>query len=140
MNVLLSIRPEFIRMISSGEKKYEFRKTIFRRTDIRKVIVYATAPVSRVVGEFEIESILFDEVHSLWEETKLHAGIDKKYFFEYFTEKEKGYAIKIKNYEEYSKSRKLDDVYHSVPPQSFAYIDETKTESKFGIQQISTLL
>lgn len=123
MNVLLSIKPQFVDMIFSGQKKYEYRKTIFKRKDITRVVVYATAPISRVVGEFEIESILFDEVNSLWEETKTHAGIDKKFFFEYFTEKEKGYAIKIKNYEQYSKARKLDDVYHTVPPQSFAYIE-----------------
>ncbi|KIL39598.1 hypothetical protein SD70_18890 [Gordoniibacillus kamchatkensis] len=123
MNVLLSIKPEFVNKIFSGQKKYEYRKTIFKRKDINIVVVYATAPISRVVGEFEIESILFDDVNSLWEETKTHSGIDEQFFFEYFTEKEKGYAIKIKNYERYSKSRKLGDVYHSVPPQSFAYIE-----------------
>jgi Uncharacterized conserved protein len=123
MNVLLSIKPEFVNKIFSGDKKYEYRKTIFKRKDINKVVVYATAPISRIVGEFEIESILFDDVNSLWEETKAHSGIDKEFFFEYFTEKEKGYAIKIKSYEKYQRSRELGDVYYSVPPQSFAYID-----------------
>jgi predicted transcriptional regulator len=123
MNVLLSIKPEFVNKIFSGQKKYEYRKTIFKREGVTRVVIYATAPISRVVGEFEIESILFDNVNSLWEETKIHAGIDKQFFFEYFTEREKGYAIKIKSYEQYSKTRKLTDVYHSVPPQSFAYID-----------------
>ncbi len=123
MNVLLSIKPEFVDMIFSGHKKYEYRKTIFKRKDISRVVIYATAPVSSVVGEFEIESILFDDVNMLWEETKMHAGIDENFFFEYFTEREKGYAIKIKSYEQYTKARKLNDIYHSVPPQSFAYID-----------------
>jgi predicted transcriptional regulator len=123
MNVLLSIKPEFVNKIFSGQKKYEYRKTIFKRKDINRVVVYATSPVCRVVGEFEIETILFDDIYTLWEETKIHSGIDEKFFFEYFTKKEKGYAIKIKNYEKYSESRKLEDVYHSVPPQSFAYID-----------------
>ncbi|TYA14693.1 ASCH domain-containing protein [Paenibacillus faecis] len=123
MNVLLSIKPEFVEMIFSGEKKYEYRKTIFKRKDISRVIIYATAPVSRVVGEFEIDTILFEDVNTLWEETKTDAGIDEKFFFDYFTEKEKGYAIKIKKYKQYLKSRKLNDVYHSTPPQSFAYID-----------------
>ncbi|CAM2913236.1 ASCH domain-containing protein [Paenibacillus sediminis] len=123
MNVLLSIKPEFVNKIFSGDKKYEYRKTIFKRKDINKVVVYATAPVSRVVGEFEIESVLFDDVNSLWEVTKAYSGIDEQFFFEYFTEKEKGYAIKIKSYKKYQRSMKLGEVYYSVPPQSFAYID-----------------
>lgn len=123
MNVLLSIRPEFVNKIFSGDKRYEYRKTIFKRKAVNKVVVYATAPISRVVGEFEIESILFDDINSLWEKTKAFSGIDEQFFFEYFTEKEKGYAIKIKSYEKYSKSRKLGDIYCSLPPQSFAYID-----------------
>jgi predicted transcriptional regulator len=123
MNVLLSIKPEFVDMIFSGHKKYEYRKTIFKRKDISRVVIYATAPISSVVGEFEIESILFDDVNMLWEETKMHAGIDENFFFEYFTEREKGYAIKIKSYEQYARAKKLNDIYHSVPPQSFAYID-----------------
>lgn len=123
MNVLLSIKPEFVDKIFSGDKKYEYRKTIFKRTDINKVVVYATAPVSRIVGEFEIESILFDDVDSLWEETKAHSGIDEQFFYKYFTKKEKGYAIKIKSYEKYQSVRNLGDVYYSVPPQSFAYLD-----------------
>lgn len=123
MNVLLSIKPEFVNKIFSGQKKYEYRKTIFKRKDISRVVIYATAPISRVVGEFEIESILFDDIDSLWQETKNYSGIDEHFFFEYFTKKEKGYAIKIKSYKKYSKTRELGDVYHSVPPQSFVYID-----------------
>ncbi|RTE08236.1 ASCH domain-containing protein [Paenibacillus whitsoniae] len=123
MNVLLSIKPEFANKIFSGDKRYEYRKTIFKRNDITRVVVYATAPISRIIGEFEIESILFDDVNSLWEETKAYSGIDEQFFFEYFTKKEKGYAIKIKSYEKYQRSKKLDEVYCSGPPQSFAYID-----------------
>ncbi|MEK4063265.1 MULTISPECIES: ASCH domain-containing protein [Paenibacillus] len=116
MNVLLSIKPQFVDRIFSGEKKYEYRKNIFKRTDISRVIIYATAPVSRVVGEFEIDTIICKDINSLWEETKNDAGIDEQFFFEYFTEKEKGYAIKIKKHKQYIQSRALNDVYHSTPP------------------------
>lgn len=57
MNALLSIKPEFVEKIFSGEKRFEFRKSAFRQ-DISCVIVYATAPVCRIVGEFEVEDVL----------------------------------------------------------------------------------
>ena len=57
MNALLSIKPEFVEKIFSGEKRFEFRKSAFRQ-DISCVIVYATSPVRRIVGEFEVEEIL----------------------------------------------------------------------------------
>lgn len=62
MRVLLSIKPEFVEKIFDGTKKYEFRKSLFRRNDIKCVIIYASAPIKQVVGEFEIDEILSDKV------------------------------------------------------------------------------
>ena len=49
MNVLLSIKPEFAFKIFDGTKKYEFRKSIFKKPGVKKVIVYASSPT----GKFE---------------------------------------------------------------------------------------
>jgi len=54
MKVLLSIKPKYAEMILSGEKKYEFRRAIFKKPGISKVVIYASSPVSKVIGEFEI--------------------------------------------------------------------------------------
>ena len=56
--VLLSIRPEFAEKILDGRKRFEFRRTIFRDTNVTKAIIYASRPVCRVIGEFEIEEVL----------------------------------------------------------------------------------
>ena len=58
MKVLLSIKPEFVEEIIEGRKKFEYRKSIFTRTDVSSVVVYATKPFGKVVGEFEIGSII----------------------------------------------------------------------------------
>lgn len=55
--MLLSIKPQYAKMIIEGTKKYEFR-TRKCREDIKKIIFYATAPKSQVVGEAEIEDVL----------------------------------------------------------------------------------
>lgn len=123
MNVLLSIKPEFANRIFNGLKKFEFRRSIFKRTDIEKVIVYASAPISMVIGEFEIDKILHDELPNLWNLTKKYAGITEDYFYDYFSDKNQGYAIKIKSSTKYDRPHSLKTVYGITPPQFFVYVE-----------------
>lgn len=122
MKVLLSIKPEFANRIFDGSKKYEFRKSIFKNSSIKTVVVYASSPVSRVIGEFEIETILSGHPVSLWKETHESSGISEESFFKYFSERETGFAIKIKKTCKYKKARCLHATYNLTPPQSFCYI------------------
>jgi predicted transcriptional regulator len=122
MKVLLSIKPDFAERIFDGSKKYEFRKAIFKNPQVKTVVVYASSPVQRVIGEFDIETILIDEPATLWEETKEYSGITEEFFFEYFNERRIGYAIKIKETRRYKKSRCLRTRYNKTPPQSFCYV------------------
>lgn len=122
MKVLLSIKPNFAELIFDGTKKYEFRKTIFKNLDVKTVVVYASAPIQRVIGEFEIANILRESPDLLWEMTKEHSGISEKSFFDYFYQRKQAFAIKVKNPKLYKKSKDLKDTYNTVPPQSFRYI------------------
>ncbi|MFI5158863.1 MAG: ASCH domain-containing protein [Sphingobacteriales bacterium] len=121
MKVVLSIKPEFAFKIFNGSKRFEFRKAIFKNPSVNKVIVYASSPVQRVIGEFEIEEILKYEKKRLWELTKQESGITEDFFFQYFKEKQDGYAIRIKNTTTYDYPRCLKEYYNLLPPQSFAY-------------------
>jgi len=123
MKVLLSIKPEFAEMIFAGTKKFEFRRSVFRNPEVKTVVVYATAPIKRVIGEFEIEKIINDELEALWQQTRSYAGIDKKYFLDYFSDMENGYAIKIKKTRKYKKSLCLRKDFKTTPPQSFMYLN-----------------
>jgi len=123
MKVLLSIKPEFAFKIFEGKKKYEFRRTIFKRP-VRKVIVYASAPISKVIGEFEIDTIIYDDIPSLWDKTSEFAGIEEDYFLDYFEGKEFGYAILIKKIRIYDNPLCIRTHFQLAPPQSFAYIND----------------
>lgn len=122
MRVLLSIKPEFALKIFNGSKRYEYRRAIFKNQKVSKVIVYASDPIKRIIGEFEIEDILHDELQVLWVKTKNHAGISEKRFFDYFTNKSKGYAIKVKTTRTYDAPLPLNSLMASPPPQSFMYL------------------
>jgi len=124
MRVLLSIKPEYAEMIFNGTKKYEFRRSVFKNQNVKTVVVYASSPVQRVIGEFEIEKIINDDLHKLWNKTKEFSGISEVFFFEYFNNKEKGYAIKIKQTKRYIETLSLQDDFNATPPQSFMYLKE----------------
>jgi len=126
MKVLLSIKPEFAEKIFNGTKKFEFRRTVFKNQEVKTVIVYASSPVQRVIGEFEIDTILDENLVSLWEKTKDFSGISRNFFFEYFNNKERGYAIKIKKTKRYPKELSIKDDFNATPPQSFMYLEEYK--------------
>ena len=84
--------------------------------------MYASSPVQKVIGEFEIDCIVHEDIERLWEITAKHAGISKDYFNEYFIDKDRGFAIKIKNVRKYEVPQCIVD-YKVTPPQSFLYLN-----------------
>ena len=50
-NILLSIRPEYVEKIISGEKKYDYRTKAAKR-NVDKIIIYETTPVKKVIAYF----------------------------------------------------------------------------------------
>lgn len=127
MKVLLSIKPKYAEMIFNGTKKFEFRRTIFKNIDVKTVVVYASYPVQKVIGEFKIETILRLDLKSLWNTTKQHAGIEENFFYEYFDNKTHGFAIKIDKAKRYKKALCLKNDFEVSPPQSFLYLDNSIT-------------
>ena len=121
MKVVLSIKPEFADKIFNGTKKFEFRRAIFKNKDIKTVIVYASAPVKIVIGEFEIEEIISQDIDTLWRLTGDYAGISQEYFYQYFANRHRGHAIRIKKAVKYKQSKCLRTDFNLSPPQSFAY-------------------
>ena len=92
MNVILSIKPEFVEKIFSGEKQYEYRKVLFKQK-VDTVYIYASRPISKIVGEFKI------------------AG------------KDKGVALKIKECKQYKEAVDPTTVIANFKvPQSFIYV------------------
>lgn len=51
-----------------GEKKYEFRKRIFKREDVDTIVIYSTSPCCRVVAEASIAEIIQDSPEKNMEE------------------------------------------------------------------------
>lgn len=122
MKALLSIKPEFADMIFAGTKRYEFRRAIFKRNDLEGVLVYASSPVQRVIGEFKIEEIIADDIETVWRKTWRHAGISHVFFQSYFANCDTAYAIKVVSPRLFARRRRLSAYNLTAAPQSFVYV------------------
>lgn len=122
--MLLSINPEHVENILNGKKLFEFRK-VRCKSDVDRIIIYATAPQKMVVAEAEIEEIIEDEINEVWKLTKEFAGIPYSFFRSYYKGKKKAVAYRLRNVEAYEQPKSLSDYGISYPPQSFIYIEAT---------------
>ena len=121
--VLLSVKPHFAEAILEGAKTFEFRRALFRRRDIETVVLYASHPIRKIIGEFRIEDVLSLEIEQLWVATHRGGGIDRAYFDNYFAGRSNGYAIQVGKPCRYETPLCLrTDFGITTPPQSFRYV------------------
>ena len=119
--IIISINPEHVENIINGTKKFEYR-TKAAKSDVKKIIIYETAPIKKVVAEAEIIEVLMMKPEDLWEETKEKSGISKSFFDSYFENREVAYAYRLGKVKVYKESKTLEDFGLRCAPQSFAYV------------------
>lgn len=123
MKVLLPIKPRFADLIFSEQKKYEYRRRIFKNDNIKRVVVYVTSPRCWIIGEFEIRSIIVDTPQEIWKQTSDAGGIPEGAFREYFRGAAFGYAIKIGKLFLFKRPKNPKEIIPNFhPPQSFMYM------------------
>lgn len=123
MKVLLSIKPEYAEKILSGEKRFEFRKALFKNKEVKTIVIYATMPVGKVVGEFEFDGVVTGTPDAVWSQTEDYSGVSQNFFKEYFNGREMAHAIKVGNVKRYLEPLNLTTlVPNGLAPQSYLYI------------------
>jgi predicted transcriptional regulator len=134
MYIMLSIHPEYAEKIFSGIKLWEYRKKVpvgDKAAQIKGVVVYATAPVSRLIGEFatDFTRVRHDPIETL--RCRTHAaslgGIACEDFSKYFEGHEYGYGIPIFGtllYDNVKVQPTLADFGVKKPPQSWVYLED----------------
>jgi predicted transcriptional regulator len=135
MRVLLSIKPEYAEKILDGTKRFEYRKVLPRNKSIHTVVIYATMPVGKVIGEFEIGGLLREKPSVLWDLTKEASGITRAFFDSYFSGRNEACAIAVKKPIRYENPKNLQDVSGSTPPQSFQYLTNVYMDTMLLEQQ-----
>lgn len=122
---LLSVSPVYADRILSGMKQVEFRRSIFRDT-VTHVVLYATSPVQRVVGFFEVNGIDEGPPSELWRRYQTTGSVNEEYFWAYYKGLARGYAIRVgRVYPLKVPVRLVDLCGIDGPPQSFRYLDSS---------------
>lgn len=134
--IILSIHPNHIKRIFTGEKMYEYRK--YLPEGIKYIIVYATAPIKLVVAIIEIEKIIKGDIEKVWRTTHEHAGITKSFYQQYFDKHQTAYAAKFKSVYKIKTPVSLFYIGSNIhAPQSFIYCDSENIFKIFDIEKIS---
>ena len=107
--ILMSIKPVYVEKILSGEKCYEYRKTIPKKK-VSKIIIYSTSPVKKVVGEVSVKNILMLEKEELWDKTKDKSGTSKEFYDSYFKNKNIAVAYELGEIKIYNPYKELSDL------------------------------
>lgn len=91
--VVISIHPRFVDLILKGEKRVEFRRT-WAKKPVDRLLIYATAPVMKIVAVVPVLEVLNLTVTGLWKLAKEHGGgLTREELRRYFQGKPKGYGI-----------------------------------------------
>lgn len=121
--ILMSIKPVYVEKILSGEKCFEYRKTLPKKNVIDKIIIYSGVPVKKVVGEVKVKDILVENKEVLWNKTKEKSGTTKEFYDSYFKDKEIAIAYELGEVKIYNPYKELSDFGINFAPQSFIYLD-----------------
>lgn len=121
---MISIHPQFAQAIFRGEKMIEFRKLNIPKK-VEHVVLYVTAPESKIMGYFSVRGVVEDKATELWKKYQDVSGTTKDFFFEYYGEDGIGRGILVDKVDILEIPLTLDNVMSGVkPPQSFTYVDK----------------
>lgn len=133
--ILLSIRPQYVSLIESGQKTYELRRKRPKIQDGDLALIYESSPTKSMVGAFIVGDVISMEPGKLWREIGKLSGVTKTQFEEYFEGCNEACAIEIQRYWPFSQRVGLRQMRSKVkiePPQSYRYLCEAQTGMLVG--------
>lgn len=119
MNLIISIKPQFVQKILTGEKKYEFRRRIYKK-EVDKIYIYQTLPEQGIVAYFTPGEIIKDTPRNLWDKFSEVSGTTEDHLLGYLHDLDEAYAIEITNLKIFDEPFIPDDI---KAPQSYKYVD-----------------
>ena len=120
--IMLSIYPEYVEKIFNGSKRFEYRRRLPRLYAGTRVLIYATAPISSVVGEFMIGEHLTLSPSYLWAISSNGAGLSRDKFDAYFEGRDVAHALSVSRPRRYDRARPLRDYGLKAAPQSYVWV------------------
>ena len=98
---MISLHPQYWDMYRDGSKVWELRKVTHSPRCVDGLVIYATAPVSRVVGEVDVVSIHSGYVDDFWHIVKDGCGITRDWYDHYYQGHQMAIAYRLGNVWDY---------------------------------------
>lgn len=127
--VLMSIHPDYAEALLDGTKTVELRKSPVA-ADISHIVIYATAPVQRVLGWVKAGLVEHGSPSAIWDKHKSRAGIRERAFRTYYRGHSRAIAIHVDSPRRLVVPLELSAVEDGLtPPQSWRYLSATAARS-----------
>jgi predicted transcriptional regulator len=136
IRAVFPIQPHWVRLIASGVKRLEFRRKWPRLKAPYRAVVYASGPISAIVGLMDISQVHTGPPSYMCELLASFGGPESAdEIREYFARVHEGAALEIARYITLERPLQLQELRRMSfrPPQSFVYLD-TYPELKAWLQ------
>lgn len=114
---MISLHPHYWDMFKDGSKTWELRKVDHSPRCVDGLIIYATSPVSRIVGEVDLVSTHVGYVDDVWDIIKAGCGITREQYDIYYQDQDMAIAYRLGDIYEYA-----THLYISPAPQGYRYL------------------
>ncbi|MDR1411910.1 MAG: hypothetical protein LBI91_06875 [Spirochaetaceae bacterium] len=121
LDLLMSIIPVVGRRIMSGKKKYEYRRSIFRKP-VNRIYLYLSSPEKKITGYFNYNGYIEGTVGEIWETTKGGSAATEDAYLDYFKNAARAFAIRIDEFVKFAEPLDPWKTPGFFPPQSFRYV------------------
>ena len=130
--LLLSVKPKYAEKVFRGEKIVEIRRVFSEKWIGHRVSLYASRPLSALVGEATVENVFAGRPQQIWLKYGPAIGCLKQEFDGYVGSAEKVFAIELRNVLPYVEAIPLNQVTYLLgkelrPPQSHLTLGNNKT-------------
>ena len=124
----MAIKPKYAYYIKHGIKTIELRKLAPKANPGDVLVIYESAPISKITSYGTIKKILKMPPKELWKLTASKTMVDEKSYYEYFCHKKTAYGIVVNDIKVLEVAKDLSCISKKYAPQNYCYItnDEFK--------------
>lgn len=138
--LFLSIKPEYVEKILSGEKRVELRRRKPRCVPGDWIAIYETTPTKELVAIAQVSEVRVNSPQCLWRSVNAISGVSKREFDDYFTGSDKAVGILIQQPVVLPRPVPLAHLRREWrnfnPPQGFLYL--TRSQMQFVLDRVET--
>lgn len=92
---MIALRPKYWEMYKDGSKTWELRKAGRCPLKTDKLIIYATSPVCRIIGEADLLSVRVGHLDYIWDIVNGYCGVTRDQYNSYYRDQHIAVAYRL---------------------------------------------